>query len=76
MGREGYGALESPQGLIYHHYQTDERGIVEDIEVLDTATENNALHCLLTQKAVEVSMAQGKTREEMKNLIEMSLLPF
>jgi F420-non-reducing hydrogenase large subunit len=76
MGREGYGALESPQGLIYHHYQTDERGIVEDIEVLDTATENNALHCLLTQKAVEVSMGQGKTREEMKNLIEMSLLPF
>jgi len=76
MGREGYGALESPQGLIYHHYQTDERGIVEDIEVLDTATENNALHCLLTQKAVEVSMAQGETWEETKNRIEMSLLPF
>lgn len=76
MGQEGHAVLESPQGLIYHHYQTDERGIVEDIEVLDTATENNALHCLLTQKAVEVSMAQGKTREEMKNLIEMSLLPF
>jgi F420-non-reducing hydrogenase large subunit len=76
MGQEGHAALESPQGLIYHHYRVDERGLVEEVEVLDSATENNALRCILTQKAVEVSMALKQPWEESKNKIEMSLLPF
>jgi F420-non-reducing hydrogenase large subunit len=76
MGRMGHAALESPQGLIYHHYGTDEKGIVEEIEVLGTETANNALHCFLTQKAVEISQSRGEPRKETQNRIEISLLPF
>ena len=76
MGQMGHAALESPQGLIYHHYGTDEKGIVEEIEILGTGTANNALHCFLTQKAVEISQAREETWKETQNGIEISLLPF
>ena len=76
MGQEGHAALESPQGLIYHHYRTDKRGIVEEVEILGAGTVNNALRCLLTQKAVESALAREQAWEETKNRIEISLLPF
>jgi F420-non-reducing hydrogenase large subunit len=75
-GREGYAALEAPEGLIYHHFQTDARGLVREVQVLDTATENNGLYGLLTQKAVETFLAQQKSWEETKKRIELSLLAF
>ncbi len=76
LGREGHAALESPLGLIYQHYQVDDRGLVQDIQFLDPATANNALRCLLVKKAVEVSLVQNKSWEETKKRIELSLLPF
>lgn len=76
MGQEGHAVLESPQGLIYHHYRTDKRGIVEEVDILGTGTVNNALRCFLTRKAVEISPAREQAWEETKNRIEISLLPF
>lgn len=76
MGQVGHAALESPEGLICHHYRTDQRGIVEEVDILGTGTANNALRCFLTQKAVEMSPAGEETWEETKTRIEMSLLPF
>ena len=76
MGREGQAVLESPRGLIYHHYTVDEKGLVKDIAVLDTATENNALCCLLAQKTAEIAQTKKQTTPEMKNFLELVLLPF
>jgi F420-non-reducing hydrogenase large subunit len=75
-GPEGHAVLEAPEGLIYHRYQADERGLVRQIEVLDTATANNGLFELLTKKAVETSLAQKQPWEETKKRIELSLLAF
>lgn len=75
-GEVGYAALESPQGLIAHRYRTDNRAIVEDIEVLDASAENNALFCALVRKAVGESLARNRITEEIKSGIEISLLPF
>jgi F420-non-reducing hydrogenase large subunit len=74
--REGRAVLESPRGLIYHHYTVDEKGLVKDIAVLDTATENNALRCLLAQKCVERGLSEGKNKHQIKKDLEMVLLPF
>jgi F420-non-reducing hydrogenase large subunit len=76
MGTEGCAALESPEGFILHRYEVDERGILQRIQVLDAAMENNALRCLLAQKAVENSVARKQERNEIKKMIELSLLPF
>ncbi len=76
LSREGHAALESPQGLIYHHFRADDRGLVEEAQVLDTATANNGLFGILAQRAVEASLAQKQPWEETKKKIELSLLAF
>lgn len=75
MGREGLAALESPGGLIFHHYEVDQKGLLQSIEVLDPVAENNALRCILTQKAADVAMRTNLTTPEMKSTIERVLLP-
>jgi F420-non-reducing hydrogenase large subunit len=76
MGREGRAVLESPKGLIYHHYRVNEKGRVTDITVLDTLTMNNTFYALLAQKAVETALGADKTPPEIKALLEWVLLPF
>ena len=78
-GREGHAALESPQGLIVHHFRADERGLVEEARVLDTATTNNALFGILSQRAVESALAPAGGPPpwgEAKKRIELSLLAY
>ena len=75
MGREGLAALESPDGLIFHHYKADEKGLLQTIDVLDPVAGNNALRCILTQKAADNAMGMKLTTPEMKNNIEQILLP-
>jgi coenzyme F420-reducing hydrogenase alpha subunit len=75
MGREGFAALESPNGLIFHHYKVDEKGLLQTIDVLDPVAENNALRCILTQKAADAAIGMNLTTQEMKSTIERVLLP-
>lgn len=76
IGREGRAVLESPKGVIYHHYTVDEKGLVTDISVLDTTTENNAWRALWAQKTIETAMSLNYARQDIKYLLEMVLLPF
>lgn len=76
MGREGHAAMESPRGFLFHHYKTDEKGLLQSIEVLDTVAENNALRCILAQKAAALAFEMNRPTEEMKSIIERALLIF
>lgn len=75
-GREGHAAIESPQGLIYQHFRADERGVVEEVRVLDTATANNALFGIVAQRAVETSLAREQGWDETKKRMELALLAY
>jgi len=76
MGREGRAVLESPKGLIYHHYRVDEKGLVQEIDVLDAPALNNALRSLLAQKTAEISLSRNDSPLEMQRCLELVLLPF
>ncbi|MGO8820081.1 MAG: hypothetical protein ACLQT6_13455 [Desulfomonilaceae bacterium] len=73
---EGIAAIESPDGLIAHRYKTDSRGIVEKIEILDSATQNNAIKCLIAKRVVEESADWNHDPKITKGRIEEALLPF
>lgn len=75
-GREGHAALESPQGLIWQHVRADERGVVEEVRVLDTATANNGLLGIVAQRAVETSLGRGQGWDEAKERMELALLAY
>jgi F420-non-reducing hydrogenase large subunit len=76
MNRSGCAAVESPEGLIFHEYEVNDRGVVENIRVMDVATANNALRCVIVQKIVSEAMTEGLDLPAIKDLVEISLLPF
>jgi coenzyme F420-reducing hydrogenase alpha subunit len=76
MGESGFAALEAPEGFIYHEVEVDQSGRVTRLEVMDMATENNVLRCLLTQTLVAEAVSRGLNWDETKRKIELGLLPF
>jgi F420-non-reducing hydrogenase large subunit len=76
MLTESESAVESPQGLLYHHYKVDKKGLVEDVEILDATRLNNLFRCLIAQKAAENAVARDETPPGIKEAIELALLPF
>jgi F420-non-reducing hydrogenase large subunit len=75
-GRHGLAAFEAPEGFVYHRYQVDERGLVEEVSVLDAASHNNGLRSVLTQRIVEEAIACKQPWDQAKKTIELSLVPF
>jgi F420-non-reducing hydrogenase large subunit len=76
MNASTWSALEAPQGLIWHHYQVDEAGIVQEVTILDAAVANNALKCLMTKELVTAGLAQKEDPEVIKERVAIGLLPF
>ncbi|MGC8659157.1 MAG: hypothetical protein ACP5U1_08795 [Desulfomonilaceae bacterium] len=76
IGDEGFAAIEAPEGLVAHRYRTDKRGIVREIDIVDAASQNNALKCLIVRNAVEGSSNWKHDLKFTKARIEKALLPF
>jgi coenzyme F420-reducing hydrogenase alpha subunit len=76
IGEMGFAGLEAPEGFIYQQVEVDREGRVTGLEVLDMATENNVLRCLVTQALVAEAMRQNLNWDETKSKIELGLLPF
>ncbi len=49
--REGYGAVEAPDGTVIHHYRTDERGVVTSARFLLPVEANQARLNLVVERA-------------------------
>ena len=71
--REGVGCVEAPRGTLYHHYITDERGIVKAVNLIVGTTNNHASICMSIRKAAEGLIARGsEISDAVLNRIEMA----
>ena len=69
---EGVGVVEAPRGTLIHHYQTDERGIVQHANLI-VATQNNAARMAMSvEKAARALIHRGQVSEGILNRIEMA----
>jgi len=69
---EGVGVVEAPRGTLIHHYQTDERGIVQKANLI-VATQNNAARMAMSvEKAAKALIHRGEVPEGVLNRIEMA----
>lgn len=69
---EGVGAIEAPRGTLIHHYQTDERGIVQKANLV-VATQNNIGRMAMSvDKAAKGLIHRGEVPEGILNRIEMA----
>jgi F420-non-reducing hydrogenase large subunit len=70
--KEGIGVVEAPRGTLFHHYQTDERGLITRANLI-VATQNNAARIAMSvDKAARGVIKQGKVDDGILNLIEMA----
>jgi F420-non-reducing hydrogenase large subunit len=70
--REGIGIVEAPRGTLIHHYQTDEKGIIQKANMI-VATQNNAARIAMSvEKAAKSLISNGKVSEGILNMVEMA----
>ncbi|AGK61077.1 F420-non-reducing hydrogenase subunit A [Archaeoglobus sulfaticallidus PM70-1] len=73
---EGVGILEAPRGTLIHHYKTDDRGIVEEANLIVATTHNNAAINLAIRNAAKKFVKNGEIDEKILNYVEMAFRPY
>jgi len=69
---KGVGVVEAPRGTLYHHYETDERGVLTAVNLI-VATQNNAAAiCLSVDKAAKMLIKNGEVSDKLLNMVEMA----
>lgn len=69
---EGTGVVEAPRGVLVHHYQTDERGLVQKANLI-VATQNNAARIAMSvDRAAKAMIHHGKVDDGLLNRVEMA----
>jgi F420-non-reducing hydrogenase large subunit len=69
---EGVGVVEAPRGTLFHHYKTDQRGIITHANLI-VATQNNAARIAMSvEKAAKKLITGGNVPEGLLNMVEMA----
>jgi F420-non-reducing hydrogenase large subunit len=68
----GMGIVEAPRGTLFHHYETDERGLITMANLV-VATGNNAARIAMSvERAAKGLIRKGNVSEGLLNRIEMA----
>lgn len=73
---EGVGIIEAPRGTLIHHYNTDEKGIVTDANIVVATTHNKGPINLAVRKAAKHFIKDGNVDEGILNHVEMAFRPY
>ena len=69
----GIGAVEAPRGTLIHHYQTDENGILQKVNLIVATVMNNAAMNMSIKKTAQSLINKNqKANEGLLNMIEMA----
>lgn len=69
---EGIGVVEAPRGTLYHHYQTDERGVITKANLIVATVNNAAAIAMSVEKAAQGLIKGGEVSEGLLNMVEMA----
>jgi len=70
---EGVGCVEAPRGILYHHYKTDEKGVVVKANLIVGTTNNYAPINMSIKKAAQGLIKAGTpVSEGLLNMVEMA----
>jgi len=69
--KEGIGVVEAPRGTLFHHYQTNEKGVITMANLI-VATQNNAARIAMSvDKAARGLIKGGQVNDGLLNMVEM-----
>lgn len=69
----GVGCVEAPRGTLIHDYETDENGLVVDVNLIVGTTHNNAPINMSVKQAATSLIKDGKYDQGILNKIEMAI---
>jgi F420-non-reducing hydrogenase large subunit len=70
---EGVGVVEAPRGTLFHHYVTDEKGILKNVNLIVGTTNNHAAICMSIKEAAKRLIKKGVViTEGLLNKVEMA----
>ena len=70
--RVGIGVVEAPRGTLYHHYETDARGILRKVNLIVATQNNSARIAMSVEKSAKGLIHNGEVSEGLLNKIEMA----
>jgi F420-non-reducing hydrogenase large subunit len=70
--QEGVGVVEAPRGTLFHHYQTDERGVIEKANLIVATQNNSARIAMSVEKAAKGVISKGAISDGVLNKVEMA----
>jgi F420-non-reducing hydrogenase large subunit len=69
----GVGVVEAPRGTLIHDYETDEKGLVRNVNIVVGTTHNNAAINMSVKKAATDLIHDGKYDQGLLNMVEMAI---
>jgi len=69
---EGWGVIEAPRGTLFHHYQTDSKGLVTRANLIVATQNNQGRIALSVDKAARAVIQNGEVNAGQLNLVEMA----
>lgn len=69
----GVGSVEAPRGTLIHDYQTDDKGITTDVNIIVGTTHNNAAINMSVKRAAQDLIKDGKYDQGILNTVEMAI---
>jgi F420-non-reducing hydrogenase large subunit len=68
----GIGVVEAPRGTLFHHYETDEDGLVTMANLIVATQNNSARIAMSVEKAAKGLIQKGHVSEGLLNMVEMA----
>lgn len=68
----GIGVVEAPRGTLFHHYETDENGLITKANLIVATQNNTARIALSVEKAAKEFIRKGIVTEGLLNKVEMA----
>lgn len=68
----GYGVVEAPRGTLFHHYETDDNGMISKANLIVATQNNSARIAMSVDKAARGLIKDGNASDGLLNMIEMA----
>jgi F420-non-reducing hydrogenase large subunit len=69
----GVGCVEAPRGTLIHDYETDDQGMVTDVNLIVGTTHNNAPINMSVKQAATSLIKEGRYDQGVLNQVEMAI---
>ena len=68
----GIGVVEAPRGTLFHHFETDDKGLITKANLI-VATQNNCARIAMSvEKAAKGLIKKGQVNDGLLNMVEMA----